>query len=182
MKKEIVEWLQSIAIALVIAFVITSFVTPLEVYSISMNPTLVEHDFLVLLKTKNVRKGDIISFGTDMPLSSEELESLGFLQRLKGVRTKNLIKRVIGVEGDHISIKNGNVYVNDQQLVEEYLLEDYTFGDINIDKIPEDKVFVMGDNRNHSMDSRDIGLIDKEQIQGKVVLRVLPLGKIGRVE
>ena len=182
MQREVWEWMKSIILAVVISLVITSFITPLEVYSISMNPTLVEHDYLLLQNTHQIEKGDIVSFETDIPMEPAELGQLNWIQRLKDIKTKNLIKRVIAVEGDQILIQNGRVYVNGEMLEEDYINEDYTPGDIRIDEVPTGKVFVMGDNRSHSLDSRNLGLVDVEKIQGKVLVRVLPVSKIGKVE
>ncbi|MBB6218415.1 signal peptidase I [Anaerosolibacter carboniphilus] len=181
-KKEVWEWIKSIVLAVVISLVITSFITPLEVYSISMNPTLVEHDYLILQNTHKIEKGDIVSFETDIPMEPDELGQLNWIQRLKDVKTKNLIKRVIAVEGDELLIENGRVYVNGVEQQEEYINEDYTPGDIHIDNVPAGKIFVMGDNRSHSLDSRNLGLVDVEKVQGKVLVRVLPVSKIGKVE
>lgn len=182
MKREIFEWIKSIFIAIVIALIITSFITPLEVYSISMNPTLVEHDFLILWNTHRVSRGDIVSFQTDLQMSEEEKKQLNIIQRLKNVETKSLIKRVIAIEGDELLIIDGQVYVNNEGLQEGYINGDYTFGDIHIERIPEGKIFVMGDNRDHSLDSRSMGLIDLEALQGKVLIRVFPMTKVGLLE
>jgi signal peptidase I len=181
-QKEILEWAKSIGLAVVISLVITSFITPLEVYSISMNPTLVEHDYLLLQNTHKIEKGDIVSFETDIPMEPDELAQLNWIQRLKGVKTKNLIKRVIAVEGDELRIENGRVFVNDEALQEDYINEDYTPGDTYIEELPHGKIFVMGDNRSHSLDSRNLGLVEIEKVQGKVLVRVLPVAKIGTVE
>lgn len=181
-QREVWEWIKSIVLAVVISLVVTSFITPLEVYSISMNPTLVEHDYLLLQNTHKIEKGDIVSFETDIPMEPDELGQLNWIQRLKGVKTKNLIKRVIAVEGDQILIQNGEVYVNGEELQEDYINEDYTTGDTYIEEVPQGKIFVMGDNRSHSLDSRNLGLVDMEKIQGKVLVRVLPVSKIGKVE
>jgi len=179
MKKEILEWIKSILIAVIIALIITTFITPLEVYSISMNPTLVEHDFLLLRNTQTVARGDIVSFHTSLQLSEDEKKQLNLIQRLKDVETKSLIKRVIAIEGDELLIRDGKVYVNGGELEEDYINSDYTFGDIYIKEIPKSKIFVMGDNRDHSLDSRSIGLIDVEELQGKVLIRILPVNKFG---
>lgn len=79
-----------------------------------------------------------------------------------------MIKRVIGVSGDHIVIKDNNVYINGEQLVEDYILEPMEVNDMDF-IVQENKYFVMGDNRNMSVDSRKIGLIDYDNIIGKVV-------------
>ena len=94
------------------------------------------------------------------------------------------IKRVIGVAGDHIKIESGKVYFNGQELNEPYLrdgikTEQKVFTDIIV---PENCVFVMGDNRPQSMDSRSFGCIPLEKVESKVVIRFWPLNKFGKVK
>ena len=94
------------------------------------------------------------------------------------------IKRVIGVEGDHIKIENGKVYRNGFELQEDYIrdgveTEGKTYADITV---PKDCVFVMGDNRDHSTDSRDFGCIPLEKIESRVAFRFWPLSKFGKIE
>ncbi|SHI88721.1 signal peptidase I [Geosporobacter subterraneus DSM 17957] len=182
MRKEAMEWLKTIALALAIAFTITFFITPLEVHSVSMNPTLVEHDYLILRNTHRVERGDIISFKTDIQFTEAELRQFNFIQRLRQGKTKNLIKRVIALPGDALLIQDGKVYVNGEELTEDYLSSTYTSGDIEIDRIPEGKVFVMGDNRDNSLDSRSFGPVNIEMIQGKAIFRVLPVDKFGKLD
>ena len=94
------------------------------------------------------------------------------------------IKRIIAVEGDHIQIQEGKVYLNGEELDEPYLAEGEvttggTFFDITV---PEGYVFVMGDNRDHSIDSRSFGCIPVKKIESKVLIRFWPLDKFGTVE
>ncbi|WP_243109435.1 signal peptidase I [Anaerophilus nitritogenes] len=180
--KEILEWIKTIVVSILIAFVITTFVTPLIVDGMSMYPTLDDHDYLILRNTHNVQKGDIISFSSNLKFSPDELENLSIFQKIKRGETKNLIKRVIAVEGDELLIKDGQVYVNGEYLKENYIDGAYTFGDTYIEKIPKDKIFVMGDNRGNSLDSRNLGLIDLEKVQGIALIRIFPVSKIGSIE
>ncbi|PAB58133.1 signal peptidase I [Anaeromicrobium sediminis] len=182
MKKEIMEWIKSIGLAIVIALVVTSFVTTIQVYSVSMNPTLVEGDKLILLNSKSVEYKDIVVVNTDIELSKSELKKLGFMEKLKGETTKKLIKRVIATEGDKLVIKDGDVYVNDVKLDEDYIKEPGTWPEIEIDSISENQIFVMGDNRNNSMDSRQLGPIDKSEIVGKALIRIYPFSKFGTIK
>lgn len=172
-KKEAIEWIKIIATALVFAFIITQFIRPTLVRGESMYPTLEENDYLIInrisYKIGEPKQGDIIVFGTNL------LQDDG--------KKKDLVKRVIAVEGDHIKIENSQVYVNDELLDEPYINDNYTEGSIDM-IIPEDKVFTMGDNREKSLDSRyeDVGLVDEDDIMGKVMIRLFPFDKIGSVK
>lgn len=161
------DWAKTIALAFVFSFVISLFVRPTLVSGISMNPTL-QHSNLLLInrigaKTELPAYGDIIVFNSQLAIE------------------KILIKRVIAIEGDKVVIVDGNVYVNDKQLNEPYINQSYpdTQGSISL-IVPKNKVFVMGDNRANSLDSRSdiIGTIDKSEIIGKVFVRIYPFLKI----
>ncbi len=112
----------------------------------SMNPTLQHGDTLILRKSHNPKRGQIIVF-RDV------------------TKDRILIKRVIAVSGDHLVIKNSKIYLNGKQLSEPYLKESHFSGDQNI-KIPKGKLFVLGDNRNCSRDSRSFGCVKKEEMIG----------------
>jgi signal peptidase I len=148
-----------------------------------MNPTLEHEDFLIVFKNKNIKPGDIVIVGTDLEISERDLEGSNPITKLKMGKTKSLIKRVIAVEGDSIEITNGEVFLNGEKLEENYINGSDTFGDIIIEKIPEGKVFVMGDNRGNSLDSRDsqIGLVDTKDIKRKAILKIYPFSKIGKL-
>ncbi|MBQ9931047.1 MAG: signal peptidase I [Firmicutes bacterium] len=168
------EFIRDIAIALVIGFIILQFVKPTVVKEFSMMPTLHENDYIFLSKQAyrmhEPEFGDIIVFHTDLTTAAG--------------REKLLIKRVIGVPGDTLSIKDGVVYRNGEALQEDYILEGYTSGDIAKIEIPEGKVFAMGDNRLNSLDSRSpqVGLIEIDEIMGKAVLRVFPFSQFGLLD
>ena len=132
-----------------------------------MNSTLIDGDVLILSKANyrffDIKRGDIIS------LDYED--------------TKYLIKRVIGLPGDTIEIKDNILYINGEVYEENYLdkgLEypDFSLSDLGYDTIPEDMYLVLGDNRENSLDSREIGLISKDSVNGKIVLRIWPINKI----
>ena len=96
---------------------------------------------------------------------------------------QKLIKRIIGLPGEKIEYKNGMLYVNDEYMVDPFAYDTYDFSTLVLgDSIPEDKYLVLGDNRGNSIDSRMIGLIDKNDIEGKTSIRFYPLDKIGKVE
>ncbi len=138
-----------------------------QVVGPSMNPTLDEGNLVLISKLNykifKVKRGDIIVFEYD--------------------GMKNLIKRVIGIPGDKIEYKNNKLYINDEYYVENYLknvvTDDFSTGSLGNEIIPDNHYLVLGDNRENSMDSRDIGLISKKDIIGKVVVRIWPLNRIG---
>lgn len=171
-KKEAIEWMKIIATALIFAFIITQFIRPTLVRGESMYPTLEENDYLIInrmaYKIGEPKDGDIIVFSTEL------------LQE-DGDR-KDLVKRIIGVGGDHIKIENSKVYVNDKLIDEPYIHDNYTEGNIDI-VVPKGKIFAMGDNREKSLDSRyeDVGLVNEKDIMGKVMIRLFPFNKIGKV-
>ena len=135
----------------------------LRIYGHSMNDTLDEGDVVVSLKGSTFKPGDIIAFYYN---------------------NKLLVKRVIGQPGDWVDIDEaGNVYVN-QVMLEEPYLDSKAFGETNIElpyQVPESRIFVLGDNRDVSIDSRNtsVGCVAEEQIAGKIVFRVWPIDKMG---
>ena len=167
--KEIWEWVKTIALSFALAFVISLFIQPTIVKGESMYPTLENKDLLVVFKMAYIKEkphqGDVVIFESPF----EE---------------KNYIKRIIGIPGDRVEVKKGEVYVNNQKLQEKYISTSYTQGDIDL-IVPEGKVFVLGDNRwpNASLDSRSslIGLVSISSIKGKTVFRVFPLRRIGDI-
>lgn len=169
-KKEIFEWVKVFTLAIVFAFIITQFIKPTLVRGDSMYSTLEEGDYLIInrmsYKFKEPKRGDIIVFESD-------------LQQDDG-SSKDLVKRVIGVSGDRVKIENSKVYVNGEELVEPYIYDEVTDGDVDT-VVPEDSVFVLGDNREISLDSRydSVGFVDDADILGKVFIRLYPFNKIG---
>ena len=91
--------------------------------------------------------------------------------------SQDIIKRIIAVPGDNIVIENGNVYIDGQKLYEPFSLNSFTEGNTNI-FLQNDQYFIMGDNRAISNDSRDLGLIYRDQISGRVILRWYPFGQL----
>lgn len=148
------------AVAVLIA---TRLLILVQVNGVSMAPTLEKDEIIFLQQTKEVKTGDVIGF-------------------YYGGRV--LLKRVIAGGGDYIEIDNeGNVYVNDKKLEESYLMGQ-SLGKCELDfpyQVPEGMLFVLGDNRAVSMDSRikAIGCVEKDQIVGKVVFRAWPLTRMG---
>ena len=160
-KNDIKEWIQAILIAIVVSVVIRLFLFETTlVYGQSMESTLRDKDRVIINKLVyhlyTPSRGDIVVFKN--PTNNKE----------------NYVKRVIGVAGDTIEIADHKVYINGQLLNEPYLDEE-TESDFPKLVVPEDTIFVMGDNRNHSQDSRYIGPIPVENIIGKAQLRIWPI-------
>lgn len=153
-----------ITVAAIAILVATLWLPVLQIYGSSMTPTLTEGDIVVSLKDVGFEKGDLVAFYYN---------------------NKILVKRVIGGPGDYINIDDdGTVYVNGETLDEPYLT-DRSLGDTDLDypyQVPEGRYFVMGDHRSTSVDSRSqaLGTVAKEQIVGKIVLRIWPLNELER--
>lgn len=173
-KSSIVEWIKVFGLAIILAFVITLFIKPTLVRGDSMLPTLHENDYLIInkigYKVGEPKNGDVIVFKSD-------------LEQNDGTN-KDLVKRIIGIEGDRIIIKDGKVYVNDKLLNEPYLSQGMdTKGDIDL-VVPQGKLFVLGDNREVSLDSRyeQVGLVDISDVEGKVLIRLYPFNDISLIK
>ena len=168
MDNEMLEWVKTIIISLVIALLITTFIKPTIVKNYSMSPTLEENDFLIinrfLYKRGEPHRGDIVVFKSNL--------------RTETGKQKLLIKRVIAIPGDKIVIAEGDIYINDNKLEESYLADVYTMGEVDF-TVPENEIFVMGDNRPFSKDSRYVGPVKKSQIFAKKMLVLLPISDIG---
>ncbi len=155
-----------VVVASAAVLVATLFLLALQVSGTSMEPTLEDGDIILLVKTDNFETGDLVGFY---------------------YQNKLLLKRVIGGPGDIIDIDDeGNVSVNGEALEEPYLTSK-ALGETDIVypyQVPEDRYFVMGDNRLTSIDSRSsaIGCIEESQIVGRVILRVLPLNRISIIQ
>lgn len=151
----------------VILFVIFYVASVTMVVGNSMYPTLKDGEVFILNKFK-YRFSDI---------KREDIISLDYAD------TKYLIKRVIGLPGEKIDIVNNRLYINDEEYEEDYLSDDLNYKDFHLedlgyDKIPTDMYLVLGDNRENSMDSREIGLIKKSDINGEIFFRFWPINKL----
>lgn len=209
-KKEIIEWIFCFVVAYIIYLLLNYFIgTVSGVKQISMKPTANEGEKVLIQRTifnkKELKHGDIITFiapsdyvkktviEPSLVIENEDaianydkhsgIES--FLFNFVGIGKKSYIKRVIGVAGDHIVVnEDGSVTRNDELLDEPYLKDGITSRNgayINI-IVPEGTVFVMGDNRLQSLDSRTFGCVPISQIDGYVISRVWPLNKMGKLE
>lgn len=147
-----------ITVSAIAVLVATLFLPVLQIYGTSMAPTLYDGDIVLTLKTSEFETGDVIAFYYN---------------------NKILVKRVIGSSGDWVSMnEDGDVMLNGELLYEPYVV-DKSIGECNIEfpyQVPEERLFVMGDHRSVSIDSRNttIGCISQEQIVGKLVLRIWP--------
>lgn len=155
-----------ITVAAVAILVATLWLPVLQIYGVSMEPTLTEGSIVLSIKGSRFEPGDIVAFYYN---------------------NKILVKRVIGNPGDWVDIdQEGNVYVNNTLLDEPYINEkDYGICDLELPyQVPEGKIFVMGDNRNVSLDSRstEVGCVAEEQIVGQLTYVIWPLKHLGKIK
>lgn len=202
--EKVLEWSLCIIAAVVLALIIRCyFVAPTMVKQKSMYPTLKEGQRIVLNRLNGVSKkeyvrGDVITFEAPSEISktinisnptaiynyspSNLLEKIVY--DVFEINKTSYIKRVIGIERDRIQIKEGKVYLNGEELKERYLVEG-TFtkqSNYNDVVVPDGYVYVMGDNRSESMDSRSFGCIPIDKIEGKVWFRYWPLSELGEIK
>jgi signal peptidase I len=163
---------RDIAIAVVLVIVVMQFVKPTVVVGHSMENTLYPDDYIFLSKQAynlggSPERGDIVVFNSELTGESGS--------------TKNLIKRVIAVAGDTVEIHDGSVYVNGDPIEESYIKDDYTAGRMAESVVPEGHLFLLGDNRQESKDSRDpsVGFVSEDKLIGKSVFRLFPFSGFG---
>jgi len=204
--KDIIEWIVCIVIAFVLALSIRYFFgTPTIVQQPSMFPTLKPNQRLILNRWARTIKempsrGDIITFEAPTSdsytydandvrakYSNNPTSAWGkFVYYVLESNKISYIKRVIALPGEHLQIKDGKVYINGEELEEKYLQPDVTTSIENCPFydliVPENCVFVMGDNRPKSTDSRKFGCIPLEKIESKVWIRFWPLNLFGKVD
>lgn len=206
--KEVIEWIICILIAVILALLVRHYVfTPTVVRQISMKPTMHEYDRLILDRwsittKKELKRGDIITFeapsldrntisniDNNNPIAVYNNQPTGVFSKfvyyvLESTKT-SYIKRIIGVAGDHILIQDGKVFLNGEELKENYLADTvrteragacYNF------TVPDGYIFAMGDNRGDSMDCRAFGCIPLDKVESKVSFRFWPFDKFGGVE
>lgn len=203
--KDIIEWIVCIVIAFVLALSIRYFFgTPTIVQQPSMFPTLKQNQRLILNRWARTIKempsrGDIITFEAPTSdsytydandvrakYSNNPTSAWGkFVYYVLESNKISYIKRVIALPGEHLQIMDGKVYINGEELEEKYLQPDVTTSIENCPFydliVPENCVFVMGDNRPKSTDSRKFGCIPLEKIESKVWIRFWPLNLFGKV-
>lgn len=168
--KKLFEWIIAILVAVAIVFVVRTFLfVGYAVDGESMEPTFHDGDRVFVNKViKNfgaIHNGDVIVFHAQ--------------------KDSDYIKRVIGIPGDTVEMVNNKLYINGTHVKEAYLKENESTADFSTrtikdsrsDVIPEGEYLVLGDNRNNSIDSREIGFVKEENIVGKVSLRYFPFDK-----
>ncbi len=163
-RKMLANTVSSLIVVAAIAVLISMLFLPvLRVTGTSMTPTLMNDELVICSKRSNFKSGDVVAFYFN---------------------NKILLKRVIGTAGDVIDVtEDGFVYVNGEMLDEPYVSE-HAFGECDIElpyQVPENRIFVMGDHRATSVDSRSstIGCVADEYIIGRVILRIYPFRNIG---
>ena len=206
--KNILEWTYCILIAIILALLFRYFIgTPTIVKQVSMKPTLEQNQRLWLNRWGRTihalpKRGEIITFEEPSKISYTEAEIdlknpvAQFHERsgwdwfvnnfLEMGDKRSYIKRVIGLPGEHVQIKDGKVYINGNELEENYLQSGVVTDVIGVGFddfiVPENTVFAMGDNRNHSTDCRSFGCIPLEKIESTVAFRFWPLNEFGGID
>ena len=172
-RRNTIEWVLVIVGAILVAVVVrTFFLQAFRIPSASMYPTLKVNDRVVVnklsYKLHDIHRGDVVVFDrpANLPAAPGDPD--------------DLIKRVIGLPGESVVAKNGSVYIDNRKLSEPYLPK--SVSTLNFDKpitVPAGDVFVMGDNREDSTDSRKFGPIAQDEIVGRAFMRIWPLSRIG---
>ena len=206
--KDALEWIGCFIIAIVVIFLGRFFIgTPTIVKQISMYPTLEQDQRLWLNRWGRTihalpKRGEIITFEEPSKISYSESEIdvknpvAKFYDRkgwewfidefLEKGDKRSYIKRVIALPGEHVKIENGKVYIDGKELQEDYLQPGVVTDVVGVGfsdfVVPENCVFAMGDNRNHSTDCRSFGCIPLEKIESTVAFRFWPFDKFGEID
>ncbi|MEX3715225.1 signal peptidase I [Cytobacillus horneckiae] len=170
-KEDLISWMKTLLLALLIAFICRQFIfSPMTVKGESMSPTFEENNWIFVSKTSTIDRFDMVVFH-----APEENEKY--------------VKRVIGVPGDEIEMKDDFFYVNGQAFEEPYVKREYRLmvntitADFTLNEltgkqtVPEGYYFVLGDNRQKSYDSREFGFIEEESLIGEVKFKIYPLNE-----
>ena len=164
MSKRIREWIESILFAGVIVAILFAVFWPFVVSGSSMEPGLSDRDRIAISRTMvwlgRYGRGDAV-----------------VCRQERNGKDQYVVKRLIGLPGDLLEIRDGNVYINGELLSEDYLLQGHTAGTHEI-KLAQDEYFVMGDNRGVSIDSRNVGPVKGREMVGRVIIRWYPFDRI----
>ncbi|MCL2699451.1 MAG: signal peptidase I [Defluviitaleaceae bacterium] len=164
MPKKIRDWIDALLPSGILLAALFVVFWPFAVSGGSMEPALYDLDRIAISRAAvwlgRLNHGD-----------------LAVCRQERGDSTENVVKRIIGVPGDVLEIRGGNVYINGELLSEDYLIQAYTAGDIVV-TLADGEYFVMGDNRAVSYDSRSAGPVSVEAMVGRVVMRWFPFDKI----
>ncbi|MCS7460758.1 signal peptidase I [Paenibacillus doosanensis] len=171
MKRWIKEWVPTLAIAVIVSFTFNTYVAQgMKVPTGSMLPTIQLDDKILvekMVKLTDFKFGDVVVFYPPLPDQADQ----------------RFVKRLIGLPGDTIEVKDGALYRNGEKVDEPYLKEkmNYTYGPITV---PADQYFFLGDNRNDSLDSHlwPTPFVDKSKLIGKVLFRYYPFNHIGALD
>jgi signal peptidase I len=169
-KKQGYEWLILVAASLAVALVVRGFlIQAFYIPSESMVPTLVKNDRVLVnklsYKLHDVHRGDIVVFKAPEGAATAQV--------------KDLIKRVVGLPGETIEGRNGSIFIDSKPLDEPYLPPDVRSRDFPPEKIPPNKIYVLGDNRQDSRDSTFFHAIDESAIVGRAFVKIWPLNDLG---
>lgn len=152
-------------IVLIVVLIRTFIITPVRVNGNSMKPTLFDREILLLTKNnRNIKRFDII------------------VLKFEGER---LVKRVVGLPGEHLKYVNNQLYINDNLIEDSYsnaITISFDIKELGYEVIPDNHYFVLGDNRSESKDSRFFGMVDIDDIVGKTKFRLYPFKRIGMVK
>jgi signal peptidase I len=163
--KIVKELLPYVITIIVVVLIRTFIITPVRVDGSSMNPTLANDQILLLEKyDHNYKRFDIVVLYHN---------------------DERLVKRVIGLPGETVSYHDNKLYINGEYVEENFIdttTHDFELSDIGETKIPDGKYFVVGDNRGASTDSRIIGLVNENVIQGKIVYSLFPFDRFGNIK
>ena len=200
--KEVLEWTYCIVIAVALALLIRYFIgTPTVVKQSSMYPTLKQNQRLVLNRLYRTfhdtpERGDIITFEAPSQSVATGVKAVydnepqnvfeKFCYYVLEVNKMSYIKRIVALPGEHVQIMDGKVYINGEELKEDYLQENVVTEAKSIYLtdfiVPEGYVFAIGDNREYSGDCRAFGCIPFEKIESKVWIRFWPFDLFGKVK
>lgn len=205
--KDIIEWIICILVALILALLIRYFIgTPTVVKMTSMKPTLLPEQRLILNRwtrttNKMPERGDIVTLEAPSKKLATDTSNViavydneptnwfsKFVYYFLEIGKESYIKRVIALPGEHLEIKDGKVYINGEELDEPYL-QDNVVTQAGTEQnpyydliVPENCVFVMGDNRSGSTDSRSFGCVPLDKLEGTVWIRFWPLNLFGKID